>query len=118
MGSAEVKKLFTWEAVDNAAPINGKSVKTAIFENEYVGFVKLKDYAGSGNVDVKIQHSPDGGTTWVDLVTFTALTADGSEVKDIAATSKVFPLIRGVITTAAGVTAGAIDLRLLNNRFK
>lgn len=115
MGSAEIKKLFTDQAVDNTAAVNGKKVLAQLHEFDYVGFVKLADYAGIGNIDVKIQHSPDEGDTWVDLVSFTALSADGTEVKDI--TTKVFPLIRGVITTAAGVTAGTIDLRVLNNRY-
>ena len=114
MGSAEVKKLFTAQAVDNTAAVNGKKTLTGLGEFDYIAFVKLTSYAGSGNVDVKIQHSPDEGTTWIDLVSFTALSANGTEVKDID--TKVFPLVRGVITTAAGVTAGSIDLRMLNNR--
>lgn len=96
--------------------INHDKKALGLHQIDYQAWVKLTEYAGAGDIDVKIQHSPDNGTTWIDLVSFTALSANGNEVKNI--TSKVFPLVRGVVTSAAGITAGKVLLKLFNNRYK
>jgi hypothetical protein len=51
---------------------------------------------------VKIQHSPDNGTTWFDVVSFTAVTAAGSELKTV--TTPILPLVRTLHTFTGGTT--------------
>lgn len=59
-------------------------------------------------LDVKVQHSIDGGTTWFDLVTFAQKTAAGSELKMEAdvegATAEVYGDDFRVTYTIGGTT--------------
>lgn len=65
----------------------------------------------------KIQDSIDGGTTWNDVITFTAMTANGSESKSYAeveaATAQVVgDLVRAVWTVTGTSPTGQFTLTL------
>lgn len=60
---------------------------------------------GSPNYQVKIQHSVDNAA-WVDLVTFTQVTATGCETKEV--TSTVNEYLRTVITKTSGTSFQAV----------
>lgn len=75
-------------------------------------------------LDVKIQGSPDGGTTWIDMVTFTQLTGTGAENKGLLAAYTTllnpsganptgvdsFPLTRIVADLGAGTTSATFTV--------
>jgi len=55
--------------------------------------------AGSGSATIKVQHSSDG-STWVDLITFTAATGAGAENKTITGTVNRY--LRATSTISGG----------------
>ena len=81
-GNAQYKRA-TLATGTKTADENGSAV------SGFGGFSKLgaqlvvTAHAGtSPTLDVKIQHSIDGGTTWFDLITFTQVTTtDGNQYK-------------------------------------
>ena len=61
---------------------------------------------GSATVTVKLQHSPDGGVTWVDTgLTTAALSATGAV--RVAIDRNLFPKIRAVATLSPTTTPTA-----------
>ena len=70
--------------------------------------------ASTPSLTVKLQTSWDG-TTWLDVVAATAITADGtnSEYKSIAAL-KLGPFVRAV-ATISGTVSYTGDVRLISN---
>lgn len=72
---------------------------TAASSNGGVGTLHVTAF-GSGTGTVKIQHSTDN-STWVDLITFTNVTAATGETKTV--TGSVFRYLRGQLS-AAGTT--------------
>lgn len=66
----------------------------------------LKVTAASGTsptLDVLVEDSPDGGTTWFTAITFTQATTTSSQVVAIAATRKISKTVR-VTATIGGTT--------------
>ena len=60
---------------------------------------------------VKVQHSFDTGTSWLDLVTFTAMTANGSQTlfaSEDAGTVVIGPTFRAIVSAASGTTPTAL----------
>jgi len=60
---------------------------------------------------VKVQHSFDNGTSWIDLVTMTAMTANGSETKFVsedAGTVVIGTSFRAIVSAASGSTPTAL----------
>lgn len=96
--TAETSLPVTGTAVDNAA-------STA---NGGVGTLHVIAIAGaSPNVVFKIQHSTDN-SSWVDLITFTAVTAVGAERSEVAASTTIRRYLRMTATesgTTSSVTA-------------
>ncbi len=70
---------------------------------------------GAPTIDVKLQHTIDG-TNWFDLVTFTQLTATGSELKNI--TTPVLSQVRAVIDLGGTITSATckVELAFRNSR--
>jgi hypothetical protein len=73
--------------------------------NGGVAHLHVTALAGFTSVTIKIQHSTND-STWVDLVTFAAVTAVGKERVLVAAGTRVNRYVRGTITAVAG--AGSI----------
>ena len=63
-------------ATEAGSPISGLSPASL------AGFqLNCTEDSGTASLDVAIQRSLDGGTSWANLVTFTQLTATGAETK-------------------------------------
>ena len=61
---------------------------------------------GSADVTIKLQHSPDGGVTWIDTgMTTSALSATGAVA--VAISVDLFPMVRLVATLSATTTPTA-----------
>lgn len=82
-----------------AATVNGDPVDAAL-EQDFVAALTATETVNGSTLDVKLQDSPDGGTTWFDWITFTQLSATGSEAK--AASRPPLGLVRSVRTLSAG----------------
>jgi len=60
---------------------------------------------------VAVQHSFDGGTNWLALATFTAMTANGSQtvfVSEDAGTVVIGTSLRAIVSAASGTTPTAL----------
>jgi prephenate dehydratase len=68
-------------------------------------------------VDAKIQHSHDG-VTWFDLITFTQLTDNGSEVKQVNSDTNVLQFVRSIVALTGGTLASTVTLHLCYDRSK
>lgn len=78
--AAEQKELLA----SGARTISGEGSAAIDLGKFREGYVILNVTAASGTtptLDVKIQISPDGGTTWEDFITFAQKTATGAESK-------------------------------------
>ena len=91
-----IAEIFT---ASTAATVNGTPVDAAL-ETEFAAALTATEDVNGSTLDVKLQDSPDGGTTWFDWIAFTQLSATGSEVK--AATRPPLGLVRSVRTLSAG----------------
>lgn len=89
-----------------AGTVNSAVVKPPLPSAPIVALVATKT-GGSGNLDVKIQHSPNQ-VTWFDWVTFTQL-VDASGQQAIAPTTSAFPWLRTVRTVGG---SGVYDIRV------
>jgi|SRR5579885_1167592 len=57
-----------------------------------------------GTLDIYIQISPDGGTTWIDYIHFAQLAAGASAVTKIIPISKLTPTTTGITTVGTGTS--------------
>lgn len=70
---------------------------------------RLYDFT-DGSYVVTLQHSVDGGTTWVDVTSMTALSAAGAGYKSV--TDHVISLVRLKVVASSVTDGGTIDARL------
>lgn len=92
-------------AVDNAASsANGGVANLHVTANSIAG----------GNTTIKVQHSADN-STWVDLITFTAVTASTTTSQQSAVTGTVNRYLRATASTAG--SSGAITYHVSFARF-
>ena len=71
-----------------------------------VGSIMVRNLTGTApSITAKIQHSPadisvpDATAEWLDLLTFTAITANGAQVQQlVAGQPKYFPRLRALVT--------------------
>ncbi len=104
MASSSRKELIN--AALTAASTNGDAASFGPRAGDFVFFLKATATHADTNVDAKIQHSPDAGTTWFDLVTFTQLTDNGSELK--VPTTSVLGHIRAVVALSGSTLASTV----------
>lgn len=106
-------------AGDTNASLASKYGKALIGDINPIGYLKISDYTGTGNVTVKIQHchDPEDGQ-WEDLVSFTAASANGVEHKDIDSGALDFVLgtLRALVNVDGTVSTVTIDCKLLHDR--
>lgn len=74
----------------------------------YMASLIITALGGSTSLVVKIQHSPDNGVTWFDLVSFAAKTLVGSEL--VAITGPMLPTIRAVRTFTGGTATATLEV--------
>lgn len=72
-------------------------------------FIAASDVGAATSLVVKVQHSPDN-LNWFDLVSFTALTAAGSELK--FPTTAVLGLLRITAAFTGGATTSTLEVSL------
>jgi hypothetical protein len=79
------KSIFNYSTATGS--VSGTSIDNgAATSNGAIAFVHCTAVSGTNpNCAIKIQHSTDN-STWVDLISFTALTAVGSEMKEVSVT--------------------------------
>lgn len=110
MNAQAVTGNFTSDTTAGAKSIDARV-------QNFAAFVKASAVGAGTSLALKIQHSPDGGTTWFDLVSFTALTAAGSEVKYhsqfATANCEVFATLRASGTFTGGTTTATLQVELL-----
>jgi hypothetical protein len=70
-----------------------------------VGHLHVTSFGGSGSPTISIQHSTSG-STWANLLTFTALTAATAQRSELSATATVKRYLRANIDTAGAPGTG------------
>ena len=103
VNSAELLNETVTASATGTAKVLGDNVEGMIF---------VADFSSVGGstptFDLKMQHSHDGAL-WFDLVSFTQVTADASELKEVAITQGVMKYLRyDVVVTGAGATADIV----------
>ena len=83
-----------------AATAQDTTTYDSALQQDFVAALSATEDVNGSTLDVKIQDSPDGGTTWFDWITFTQLSATGSEAK--APTRNPLGLLKVVRTISAG----------------
>tara|TARA_R110002012_G_scaffold50123_7_gene129801 strand:- start:7079 stop:7792 length:714 start_codon:yes stop_codon:yes gene_type:complete len=102
-GSVLINGAFTATAVQGSAQDNTTSTS-----NGLGAFLIATSVSGtSPTADVKIQHSADN-STWVDLVTFTQVTAASSEIKEVEAGTTINRYLR-VFNTIGGSSTPTVN---------
>lgn len=102
-GSVLINGAFTATAVQGSVQDNTNSTS-----NGLGAFLIATSVSGtSPTADVKIQHSADN-STWVDLVTFTQVTAASSEIKEVEAGTTINRYLR-VYNTIGGSSTPTVN---------
>lgn len=103
-------------SAESSLPITGTSVdNAAATTNGGVGVLHVSAIAGGApNVVYVIQHATDNAT-WVDLVTFTAVTAPGGQRIEVAAGTTVRRYLR-IIATEGGTTSSVVGVAAFGRR--
>ena len=79
-------------------------------DKAFIGILSVSACNAATTVNAKIQHSADG-STWFDLVSFTAVVGTtGAELKQI--TTSVLHKVRAVVTLAGATQTATVDLAL------
>lgn len=89
-----------------ASNTSSTSQTTSQKSTQFVGFLKVENHA-AGTYTVKIEHSGNG-VDWADLVSFTAISADGSEYINV--TTSVLPNVRASVEVTSGDADITVDL--------
>ena len=72
----------TFDSANVVTADEQSSTFTGVAEATLAGFeISCTEDSGTASLDVAVQRSIDGGTVWTSIVSFTQLTATGSEVK-------------------------------------
>lgn len=104
INSVEMLNATVTETANGAAMVFGDNIEGMIFT------ISSANTGGtSPTFDVKIQHSTNG-TLWFDLVSFTQITGDTSELKDV--TANILKHLRYVVTVG-GTDTPTSDLVLV-----
>lgn len=101
-GGVESGRVLTSTAISTATTTNGTAVdNAAATTNGGVAHLHVTANTRNGTTTVKVQHSADN-STWVDLVTFTTVTASTttSQRVELAAGTTVNRYLRSQVTTA------------------
>lgn len=77
---------------------------------DFLGTVVVSALGAGTTLTLKIQHSPDGGTSWIDLAAFSAITGTGAF--KIAVSDPVLPKVRATWSFSGGTTTATIDCAL------
>lgn len=94
------------DLVNQTSTGGGTSVdETAATTQGGVGQLHVTTFGGTGSPTISIQHSTSG-STWANLLTFTALTAATAERVELSATATVNRYLRCNIDTAGTVGTG------------
>jgi hypothetical protein len=105
MASSAPLRLLKESALDSDK--TGAAASLPPQSNSHVGVLIVNNQAGA-NIDVKIQHSPDG-INWIDKASFATATANGVEV--IAIADPLLGSVRAVATVNAGQADIICDIR-------
>lgn len=108
MASVNKIQMLDSLALTGASNI-GASIELDQNAAEFLGVVAVSAIGAATTATVKIQHSADA-LTWFDLISFTALTAVGSEAK--APTVPVMRYVRSNVALAGGPQTATIKLQL------
>ena len=115
MASVSKREILTSTALTDSYTTPAVSVD--LLDCEFLAVLTASAIHADTTLDAKLQHSPDGGTNWEDLVSFTQVTDTSAfEVKDI--TSKILPTVRAVVTLAGSTTEATVAIDLFNDRKK
>lgn len=76
----------------------------------FAAFLKVSALGAGTALVMKIQHSPDNGVTWLDLVTFASKNAIGTEMISVA--GGFFPTLRVLPTFTGGTTTATVEISL------
>lgn len=90
------------------AGYNGDAASLLPKAGRFIAQAKTANHTALQEVDMKLQHSPDG-TNWHDLVQLPRLLVAGVSMASIPNNENVFPNVRGVVVLS---TAGAVDCYL------
>ena len=102
-GSVLINGAFTTTAVQGSVQDNTTSTDNGLG----VYLIATSVSGTSPTADVKIQHSADN-STWVDLVTFTQVTAASSEIKEVEAGTTINRYLR-VYNTIGGSSTPTVN---------
>lgn len=93
--------------------VNGDAVSIdQLKRGPYFFFAKATALGAGTSLVIKLQHSPDNGTTWIDVTggALSALTGVGNQ--SVLITSEILGLVRPVATFTGGTTTGIVDVSL------
>lgn len=117
MASSINKTLFNAAALTATSTSEKQQIQAG--DIDFIGVLVATDTHADTTVDAKIQHSHDG-VTWFDLITFTQLTDNGSEVKQLSTATlpkpAVLQFVRGVATLAGATQESTVTLHLYFDR--
>lgn len=103
-----ITATFDSSTDDNDAGYTGKK-DLLLGDINFIGLIKVTG-ASSANYAVKLQHSHNG-VDWIDLLSFTAVTANVVEAVPLDnTTTHVMSFVKAVLTRTAGSATFTIDL--------
>src|SRR5689334_2247250 len=82
--AASIRQIFINEVITGATgganQTSGRTYDSALLQ-DFAYAVSIDEGTNGSTLDVKLQDSPDGGTTWFDYLSFTQASADTTEAK-------------------------------------
>lgn len=106
---ASIKKLELVNVTARSNNVTGDVKSLEQNTRNFIGFIKTANLGAGTTVTGFIQHSPNQ-TDWFDLMSFTGLTTDDSELQ--FPTTSVLPFIRGTATIAGGADVSDVLIEI------
>lgn len=111
-GLDSVYSLFPLQSRNGAAVLGTNLDNTASSAAGGVGYLHVVSVTGGTGAIYKVQHSVDN-SVWVDLITFSTVSAGGSGAQRSAVAGTVNRHVRGWVNTGGGTSVGAIGFARL-----
>lgn len=105
-GGVHSGKALTDMEAEVSASGDGATISWPTTSPRGVAHLHVLENGRDGPLDVVVQHTPDGGTTWVDIATFTQVTAGSLSAQRVAVEETVEADVRAKWTV--GGTVGTV----------
>jgi len=110
---ALIEKVVLASAKALTATTNGDAVSIdPLKKAPYFLFANASAVGAGTSLVIKLQHSPDNGTTWIDVASGALSAITGVGTQSLMITGEMLGLIRPVYTFTGGTTTATVSVSL------